>query len=91
MSAQLSLRPAEELVACLLELPDSPDRKHDVAALKHRQRLIRLWNIPPGAKVLEIGPGQGDFTVVLADAVGPTGRVVGVDPAPLDQGKSYIP
>ncbi|KAJ0161666.1 hypothetical protein CTA2_5835 [Colletotrichum tanaceti] len=86
MAANISLRPAEELVACLLELPDNPDRKHDVAALLHRQQLVRLWKIQPGSRVLEIGPGQGDLTVVLADAVGPQGLVVGVDPAPLDEG-----
>ncbi|KAK1770491.1 hypothetical protein QBC33DRAFT_528211 [Phialemonium atrogriseum] len=42
--------------------------------------------IPPGSKVLEIGPGQVDFTVALADAVGPTGYVVAVDNAPPDYG-----
>lgn len=43
--------------------------------------MLEHWNIPTGASVLEIGCGQGEFTVCLADAVGPTGRVVAVDGA----------
>jgi Methyltransferase domain len=35
---------------------------------------------------LEIGCGQGDCTEVLAEAVGPTGHVDAIDPAPLDYG-----
>lgn len=89
-SIPLEMRPATELSAFLLELPDKPDKEHDVAALAHRQELINLWGILPGSTVLEIGPGQGDFTVALADALGPKGRVVAVDPAPLDQGKPMI-
>ncbi|GAW18399.1 hypothetical protein ANO14919_078740 [Xylariales sp. No.14919] len=73
----------EELAACLL---DKSTPEHTLAALRHRRSLVEAWGIPPGSKVLEIGPGQGDFTVILADAVGPTGQVVAVDPAPLDWG-----
>ncbi|POR31343.1 Uncharacterized protein TPAR_08441 [Tolypocladium paradoxum] len=71
----------QEVAACLL---DQDEPEHNIAAIEHRQRLIKSWGIPPGSKVLEIGPGQGDFTVCLADSVGPAGRVVAVDPAPLD-------
>ncbi|GAB7328615.1 hypothetical protein MBLNU13_g00555t1 [Cladosporium sp. NU13] len=39
-----------------------------------------------GKTVLEIGCGQGDMTVALAWAVGPTGKVNAIDPAPLDYG-----
>lgn len=46
-----------------------------------RSRLVEAWAIPEGARVLEIGCGQGDTTAVLAEAVGPEGRVVAVDPA----------
>lgn len=53
---------------------------------RRRRSLVKAWGISPGSKVLEIGPGQGGFTVILADAVGPTGQVVTVDPAPLDWG-----
>jgi SAM-dependent methyltransferase len=47
---------------------------------------VHGWGIPPGARVLEIGCGQGDTTAVLADAVGPDGRVVAVDLAGPDYG-----
>ncbi|KAI0446908.1 S-adenosyl-L-methionine-dependent methyltransferase [Xylaria telfairii] len=73
----------EELGACLL---DKSTPEHTLAALQHRRNLVKAWGILSGSKVLEIGPGQGDFTVILADAVGPTGQVVAVDPAPLDWG-----
>lgn len=52
----------------------------------YRLGLARTWRIPPGARVLEIGCGQGDMTAVLADAVGPDGTVVGTDVAPPDYG-----
>ncbi|KAJ5940554.1 hypothetical protein N7516_000722 [Penicillium verrucosum] len=41
---------------------------------------------PPGSKILEIGCGQGDFTLVAAYMVGDQGHVTGIDPAPLDYG-----
>lgn len=44
-----------------------------------RMRLVESWGIPEGARVLEIGCGQGDTTAALANVVGPTGQVVAVD------------
>jgi len=44
-----------------------------------RVGLADSWGIAPGSSVLEIGCGQGDMTAVLADAVGPDGRVLGID------------
>ncbi len=54
-----------------------PSTQH--AQTRFRQDLVAAWAIPDGASVLEIGCGQGDTTAVLADAVGPNGRVVAVD------------
>ena len=54
---------------------------------KHRVEILTRFNIPSGARVLEVGCGQGDFTVVLAAAVGETGHVTAVDPASLDYGR----
>jgi ubiquinone/menaquinone biosynthesis C-methylase UbiE len=42
--------------------------------------------VPPGASVLEIGCGQGDMSIVLAAAAGPTGHVTALDPGALDYG-----
>jgi SAM-dependent methyltransferase len=52
----------------------------------HRLRLIEFWQIPEGAKVLEIGCGQGDTTAALAYTVGAGGWVHGVDIASPDYG-----
>jgi predicted methyltransferase len=55
--------------------------------IEHRIHIVRdIWAIPEGARVLEIGPGQGDCTLVLAAAVGDTGHVDAVDPCDLDYG-----
>ena len=66
------------------------DRAESIAALmptnaaqlvqtRFRLALTDSWRIAPGASVLEIGCGQGDMTAVLADTVGPDGRVLGID------------
>lgn len=58
---------------------------------RHRIAIISKWDIPwDGAKVLEIGCGQGDCTAVLAEAVGVEGHVTAVDPAPLTYGKGSL-
>jgi SAM-dependent methyltransferase len=53
---------------------------------RFRMSLVDGWGLVPGSTVLEIGCGQGDMTVVLADAVGPHGRIVAVDIAPRSYG-----
>jgi cyclopropane fatty-acyl-phospholipid synthase-like methyltransferase len=52
----------------------------------HRLTLVTYFSIPPGSRVLEIGCGQGDCTIVLADTVGEDGWVDGVDPGRDDYG-----
>jgi ubiquinone/menaquinone biosynthesis C-methylase UbiE len=42
-------------------------------------RLIRECGVKPGMRVLDIGSGAGDVAMLLAEAVGANGRVVGVD------------
>ncbi|MCY3741447.1 MAG: methyltransferase domain-containing protein [Candidatus Poribacteria bacterium] len=42
-------------------------------------RLCRRAGITVGMRVLEIGSGAGDVALMLAELVGPTGKVVGVD------------
>lgn len=63
----------------------SPDYRPQ---FEHRVNIVKSWNILPGSRVLEIGPGQGDCTIVLATAVGENGHVDAVDPAPLNYGTS---
>lgn len=43
------------------------------------QRFCKRAGITQGMRVLEIGSGAGDVALTLAERVGPTGRVVGVD------------
>ncbi|KAL0955843.1 hypothetical protein HGRIS_002045 [Hohenbuehelia grisea] len=56
------------------------------AQIVHRVELAEHWGIFPGARVLELGCGQGDCTAVLATLVGPEGHVTAVDPGALDYG-----
>jgi SAM-dependent methyltransferase len=84
-------------VKLLLHHPRFSDPVHNLAALQHRQDLVKQWGIQPGDRVLEIGCGQGDFTVAVADAVGPTGSVVALDPMdprggtpPLGEAQAHI-
>lgn len=54
--------------------------------LKHRLSLVETFGLKPGMRILEIGCGQGDTTVVLADKVGEKGSVLAVDIADPDYG-----
>lgn len=54
--------------------------------LQHRLELVAAFGIQKGMRVLEIGCGQGDTTVAIADAVGESGSVVAIDIASLDYG-----
>jgi len=71
-----------------LSLHDSSHFNIQYSQTLHRLVLLQHWNIPVGAKVLELGCGQGDCTTVLASAVGEQGTVVAVDPAELNYGAS---
>ena len=45
----------------------------------------REWiqaHIPRGATVIDVGAAQGTFTAVLAEAVGPDGHVIAIEPHP---------
>ena len=48
--------------------------------------LVETWAPEPGQHVLEVGCGHGDTTAVLAEAVGPDGRVVAIDRATASYG-----
>jgi 16S rRNA (adenine1518-N6/adenine1519-N6)-dimethyltransferase len=53
--------------------------------LRDRQVLadvVAAARLAPGQRVLEIGPGSGNLTELLAQAVGPTGKVVAIEADP---------
>ena len=45
-------------------------------------RVVRELEIKPGSTIADLGAGVGYFTWRLADAVGPTGKVIAVDIQP---------
>jgi ubiquinone/menaquinone biosynthesis C-methylase UbiE len=44
--------------------------------------VIKFLRVPPGGRVADIGAGTGYFTVRLAEAVGPEGKVLAVEIEP---------
>lgn len=73
------LAKAPSLAAGMAAAEHNPDTQ--LSQTRHRAALVASWHIAPGSTVLELGCGQGDMTAVLAEAVGPKGRVVAVDVA----------
>jgi demethylmenaquinone methyltransferase/2-methoxy-6-polyprenyl-1,4-benzoquinol methylase len=57
-----------------------------------QQGFRRLAGIPAGSQVLDIGCGTAELSLLLADLVGPQGRVVGVDLSPgmLEVGRRKV-
>jgi ubiquinone/menaquinone biosynthesis C-methylase UbiE len=49
--------------------------------IEQRAAVLRELSLQPGQSVLDIGSGPGLLAREMADEVGPTGRVCGVDPA----------
>jgi len=59
-------------------------RADDIRRLAHmtvglKQRIRSLLELAPGQRVLDVGCGPGLDAVVVADCVGPSGRVAGID------------
>jgi ubiquinone/menaquinone biosynthesis C-methylase UbiE len=48
----------------------------------HSAHLLRLAGITSGVRVLDVGCGAGDVSMLLAELVGPDGAVIGVDMNP---------
>jgi len=57
-------------------------RKAQIVTPKDAQYLLYLAGIGPGSQVAEAGSGSGALTLVLAHAVGPSGRVISCDRRP---------
>ena len=46
------------------------------------EQALRAAGLEPGMRVLDVGCGPGDVSLIAARVVGPTGRVVGIDASP---------
>lgn len=57
---------------------DDPERD----AWQHPDKVVAALSIAPGMTVADVGAGTGYFMKRLADAVGPTGKVLAVDIEP---------
>jgi SAM-dependent methyltransferase len=56
------------------------------------QRLLISAGLAPGMRVIDLGSGAGDVSMLAAEIVGPTGRVVGIDrePAVMDAARQRV-
>ncbi|MFC1497248.1 methyltransferase domain-containing protein [Verrucomicrobiota bacterium] len=46
---------------------------------KHSRNLIEKMNLRKGSRVLDLASGTGTLTLAIAEQVGPTGTVIGID------------
>jgi ubiquinone/menaquinone biosynthesis C-methylase UbiE len=59
------------------------DRAADDMQVRLRQRVCQLAELQPGGYAVELGCGTGPLLAGLADAVGASGTVLGVEPQPV--------
>jgi predicted RNA methylase len=48
----------------------------------YTEKFFRAAGLAPGMRVLDLGSGMGDVSLLAADMVGPAGRVLGIDRNP---------
>jgi SAM-dependent methyltransferase len=79
---------AAELALHFIEARPDPSKSSPGlnSQIQHRLQIVQFWDIAPSSRVLELGCGQGDTTIALAHAVGPTGHVDAIDPGSPDYG-----
>src|SRR5712672_3573865 len=72
----------KEIVYVLGHSKDEIRRLIDQAAILRptTERLLRSAGIEQGMRVLDLGCGAGDVSMLAGKLVGPTGSVVGIDP-----------
>ncbi|KAI1182854.1 SAM-dependent methyltransferase [Nemania serpens] len=86
-SERISIDLAPKIAEYSPQVPGHSDT--EVAQAEHRIRLVNLWDLQPGTRVLELGCGQGSATAVLAEAIGASGHVDAVDPGAPDYGAPF--
>jgi FkbM family methyltransferase len=66
-----------------LALSDSEIRRYTLMAERARSSEAQLWEtagIVPGAVIADVGCGPAAMSVCMAKVVGPSGRVIGIEP-----------
>ncbi|MGG3469651.1 demethylmenaquinone methyltransferase [Neobacillus pocheonensis] len=65
------------------KISDSYDKMNSVISFQQhinwRKDTMKRMNVQPGSKALDVCCGTADWTIALAEAVGPTGEVKGLD------------
>lgn len=65
------------------KISDNYDKMNSVISfqqhIKWRKDTMKRMNVKPGSKALDVCCGTGDWTIALAEAVGPAGQVTGLD------------
>ncbi|MGI0053802.1 MAG: tRNA (adenine-N1)-methyltransferase [Thermoplasmata archaeon] len=72
-------RPYRAIRPTLADLLGHLTRKAQIITPKDAQHLLLFGGVGPGRTVAEAGAGSGALTLVLAHAVGPSGRVLSYD------------
>jgi SAM-dependent methyltransferase len=83
--AEVSPRNMTRAQTYALRLSDDELGRYRMMAARARVEEGELWTLAglvPGARVADVGCGPGAMLVALAEAVGPSGHVVGVDADP---------
>jgi len=86
----LNPQPLPPVSAALHAAVDAParsaaNRARD--AYRHPAETLAFFGVKPGQTVVEIWPGGGYFTEILAPAIGPKGRLYAAVGLPEDEGK----
>jgi demethylmenaquinone methyltransferase/2-methoxy-6-polyprenyl-1,4-benzoquinol methylase len=65
------------------KISDNYDKMNSVISfqqhIKWRKDTMKRMNVKSGSKALDVCCGTGDWTIALAEAVGPSGEVTGLD------------
>ncbi|MEM7353909.1 MAG: methyltransferase domain-containing protein [Acidobacteriota bacterium] len=75
LTALLAIAASSWFELSKLDLTQGPKR----AAWQRPEQVVAALGLRPGSRVADIGAGEGYFTLLLAEAVGPSGRVYAVD------------
>lgn len=86
-AVQATLQASPALVAAVAAPGRSPAmRARD--QYRHPAETLAFFGVKPGMTIVEIWPGGGYFTEILAPAIGPTGRLYAAVGLPEDEGKA---